>query len=396
MEHSEQKVLSTEEKEESKPPPIGLAVSPKSPANPELEAELARQATRRAIEQGSIMPRVLTNEFAKNSPGTSVQGSFVQSSVLGGRNNMSNVSETQESREPVEVTLKTLLEAGAHFGHQTSRWNPAMAPYIYGSRNGIHIINLPKTVQAWSRAKAAVQEVAAQGGSFLFVGTKKQAQEAIMEEAVRGKSYFVADRWLGGMLTNFSTIRKSVERMKKLEEILQEEDARQKASQSLKFTKKERLMFSRELEKLTSSLGGIKEMTSLPSMLFVVDIRREEIAIKEARRLDIPVVALVDTNCDPAAVPFAIPSNDDGTRAIRLFSQAIADAILEGKKRYVPRPMEERGASDRRDSADRRDVRNARPRRGGGGRPNGAEQVAPQAETKEVEVAPVVQTPAEA
>jgi len=279
-----------------------------------------------------------------------------------------NAGETAAPKAPVEITLRTLLEAGAHFGHQTSRWNPAMSPYIYGSRNGIHIINLPKTVQAWNRAKSAIEEMAAQGGSFLFVGTKKQAQESVGEEAKRCNGFYVAERWLGGMLTNFSTVRKSVDRMKKLEEILQEEEERQNSGASFKFTKKERLMFARELEKLVSSIGGIRDMTSLPSMLFVIDIRREEIAVKEARRLDIPVVALVDTNCDPAAVPYAIPSNDDGTRAIRLFAQAVADTVLEGRKRYVPRPADERTQNyDRRD--DRRDAsprnRNRRPRNEG-------------------------------
>jgi small subunit ribosomal protein S2 len=310
--------------------------------------ERAREATKKAIEQGSILP----GAFASTSQSLiasrpNILGKVTDGKSLAGKALMNTV----EARPPVEVNLRTLLEAGAHFGHQTARWNPAMAPYIYGSRNGIHIINLPKTVQAWSRAKAAIQEMAAQGGTFLFVGTKKQAQAPVALEATRCKSFFVAERWLGGMLTNFSTVRRSVDRMKKLEETLREEEMRINSGASPKFTKKERLMFSRELEKLTASLGGIKEMTALPSMLFVIDIRREEIAVKEAQRLDIPVVALVDTNCDPAVVTYAIPSNDDGTRAITLFAEAVADAVMEGRKRYVPQKVEESAREDRRGRA---------------------------------------------
>lgn len=235
-------------------------------------------------------------------------------------------------REAVEINLRSMLQAGVHFGHQTSRWNPKMAPYIYGTRNGIHIINLPKTLQAWTTARKKIVDVVADGGSVLFVGTKKQAQDAVMEEARRSGSFYVSRRWLGGMMTNFQTIRKSINRMNKLEEILADEEKAQKEGTGTKFTKKERLMMSREQEKLYFSLGGIREMYAPPQLLFVVDIRREDIAIKEAQRLDIPVVALVDTNCDPSCVSDPIPSNDDGTRAVRLFCAAVADAIMEGKK----------------------------------------------------------------
>lgn len=323
------------------------------------QVELAREATKKAIEQGSIVP-------GQKSLGQNIISSEKKTggrSSMGGSQSKQDAGKGSAQQEPIEINLRTLLEAGAHFGHQTSRWNPAMSPYIYGSRNGIHIINLPKTVQAWARAKTAIEEIAAQGGSFLFVGTKKQAQEAVSGEATRANSYFVAERWLGGMLTNFTTIRKSVERMKKLEETLQEEETRMNSGAPAKFTKKERLMFSRELGKLESSIGGVRDMTSLPSMLFVIDIRREEIAIKEARRLDIPVVAIVDTNCDPAAVPYAIPANDDGTRAITLFSRAVADAIVEGRKRYVPRPSEERGGYDKREDRKEASKRGDRQRR---------------------------------
>ncbi len=236
------------------------------------------------------------------------------------------------ARPKQDVTLKTLLEAGAHFGHQTARWSPAMAPYIYTSRNGIHIINIPKTVQCWNQAKKAIENIVARGGSVLFVGTKKQAQDAVQEEAKRCGAFYVSQRWLGGMLTNFQTIRRSIERMNKLGATLADEEAVIAGGGHSKFTKKERLMMSREREKLDYSLGGIKDLYSSPSLMFVIDIKREEIAVNEARRLDIPVVALVDTNCDPATVNYPIPSNDDGSRVIRLFCAAVADAVLEGKR----------------------------------------------------------------
>jgi len=207
-----------------------------------------------------------------------------------------------------------------------------MAPYIHSVRNGIHIINLPRSIQAWSSAQRSIIELVGQGGSVLFVGTKKQAQDAMATESKRCDSFFVSQRWLGGMLTNFATIRKSIDRMKKVEEILKSEEEAQAIGQTSKFTKKERLMLSRELTKLNFSLGGIREMTSIPQMLFVVDVKREEIAVKEAKRLDIPVVALVDTNCDPRVVTHPIPSNDDGSRAIKLFAQAVSDAVIEGKR----------------------------------------------------------------
>ncbi|GEM_PF-1073725 len=232
----------------------------------------------------------------------------------------------QINAEPtVEVTLQSLLQAGVHFGHQTSRWHPNMAQFIHSTRNGIHIINLPKTMERWKDARRAVVECIANGGSILFVGTKKQAQTAIIEEAKRCGAFFVARRWLGGMLTNFQTIRKSIERLKKVELLLGDEEQRKR------YTKKELLMMDREREKLEFSLGGIRDLHSQPQVMFVVDIKREDIAIKEAQRLDIPVIALVDTNCDPDIVDYAIPSNDDATRSIKLFSAAIADAVQEGR-----------------------------------------------------------------
>ncbi|MBP9837479.1 MAG: 30S ribosomal protein S2 [Proteobacteria bacterium] len=240
-------------------------------------------------------------------------------------------------REKVSINLQSLLQAGAHFGHQTTRWCPAMAPYIYTSRNGIHIINLPRTIQSWETAKKVIEGVILKGGNVLFVGTKKQAQEAIVEEATRCGAFYVSRRWLGGMLTNFSTIRKSIERMNKVTAIINEDEAAQAAGQPQKYTKKERLMMSKEREKLEYSLGGIKDMYSAPQLIFIIDIKREDIAVKEAKRLDIPVIALVDTNCDPRNVNYAIPSNDDGTRVVRLFCAAVADAIIEAKEK---RPTE--------------------------------------------------------
>lgn len=241
-------------------------------------------------------------------------------------------------REPIEINLRSLLQAGAHFGHQTSRWSPKMAPYIYSSRNGIHIIDLPKAIQKWREARKAIVEVASRGGNILFVGTKKQAEKAIVEEATRCGQYYVARRWLGGMMTNFQTIRKSIERLGKLEQTLDDEDKAIKEGSGAKFTKKERLMMTREIEKLEYSLSGIRDMYAPPQLMFIVDIKREDIALKEAQRLDIPVVALVDTNCNPDLVEHAIPSNDDGSRAIALFAGAVSDAILEGKKLYAQRP----------------------------------------------------------
>ncbi len=224
-----------------------------------------------------------------------------------------------------EISMKQLLEAGVHFGHQTSRWNPKMRPYIFGARNGIHIIDLQQTVTMFKTAAAYVRDLAAGGGNLLFVGTKKQAQEAIKEEAERCGMFHVQNRWLGGTLTNFATIRQSIERLRKLEEM--ENDP--KIVDAL--TKKEMLGLKREKEKLEQSLVGIKGMRKLPDAIFVIDPKQEEIAVKEARKLGIPVVAVVDTNCDPDVVDHKIPGNDDAIRAIRLFCAAIADSVIEGK-----------------------------------------------------------------
>lgn len=227
-----------------------------------------------------------------------------------------------------EISMKQLLEAGVHFGHQTSRWNPKMKPYIFGARNGIHIIDLQQTVTMFKNVEAVVREIAASGGSLLFIGTKKQAQDSVKEEAERCGMFHVHNRWLGGTLTNFSTIRQSIERLRKLEEM--ENDP--KIVQAL--TKKEMLGLTREKDKLEQSLGGIKGMRKLPDAIFVVDPKQEEIAVKEARKLGIPVVAVIDTNCDPDMVDHKIPGNDDAIRAIRLFCAAMADAVIEGRGLY--------------------------------------------------------------
>jgi len=227
-----------------------------------------------------------------------------------------------------DISMKQLLEAGVHFGHQTSRWNPKMKPYIFGARNGIHIIDLQQTVAMFKDLEAVVRNIAASGGHVLFVGTKKQAQEAVREEAERCGMFHVHNRWLGGTLTNFSTIRQSIERLRKLEEM--ENDP--KIVDAL--TKKEMLGLKREKEKLEQSLGGIKSMRKLPDAIFVVDPKQEEIAVKEARKLGIPVVAVIDTNCDPDLVDYKVPGNDDAIRAIRLLCSSIADAINEGKTLY--------------------------------------------------------------
>jgi small subunit ribosomal protein S2 len=224
------------------------------------------------------------------------------------------------------VSMKQLLEAGVHFGHQTKRWNPKMKPYIYGARNGIYIIDLQKTVNLFKTAYDFVVDTVTQGGSVLFVGTKKQAQEAIKEETERCGMFFVNHRWLGGTMTNFVTIRLGIERLKYLEEI--------KADGTIhRFPKKEVIVMEREYAKLFRNLGGIKEMEVLPKAVFVIDPRKERIAILEARKLGIPLVSIVDTNCDPDEIDYIIPGNDDAIRAIRLITSKIADACLDGKAR---------------------------------------------------------------
>ena len=223
------------------------------------------------------------------------------------------------------VSMKQLLEAGVHFGHQTRRWNPKMAPYIYTERNGIYIIDLQKTVKKLEEAYSFVRDLSANGGNVLFVGTKKQAQDAIKEEATRCGGYYVNARWLGGMLTNFRTMRTRIDRLAQLRKM--EEDGT-----FAMLPKKEVIKHQAEIEKLEKYLGGVKEMKKLPAALFIVDPRKERNAIAEARKLNIPIVAIVDTNCDPDEIDYPIPGNDDAIRAIKLIASVMANAMIEGRQ----------------------------------------------------------------
>ena len=239
---------------------------------------------------------------------------------------MIGVEEKQkEILKMAVVSMKQLLEAGVHFGHQTRRWNPKMAPYIYTERNGIYIIDLAKTVKKLEEAYNFVREISANGGYVLFVGTKKQAQDAIKEEAARCGGYYVNARWLGGMLTNFRTMRTRIDRLAQLRKM--EEDGT-----FAMLPKKEVIKHQGEIEKLEKYLGGVKEMKKLPAALFIVDPRKERNAIAEARKLNIPIVAIVDTNCDPDEIDYVIPGNDDAIRAIRLIAATMANAAIEGRQ----------------------------------------------------------------
>ncbi len=226
-----------------------------------------------------------------------------------------------------DVTMKHMLKAGLHFGHQTRRWNPKMKPYIFGPRNGIYIINLDKTMRLFRQACDFVSQVASGGGYILFVGTKRQAQVIIREEAERCKMFFINHRWLGGTLTNFQTIKKSVDRLKSIE-------AMQEDGSIDRFPKKEILLMEKERVKLDRNIGGIKNMRGMPAAVFVVDPNKERIAVKEAIKLDIPVIALTDTNCDPDGLSYIIPGNDDAIRAIKLITSAIADVALDGRSKF--------------------------------------------------------------
>jgi len=225
------------------------------------------------------------------------------------------------------ISMRALLEAGVHFGHNTGRWNPKMKQYIFGARNGIHIIDLQHTVKLFRQAFQAVVDTTSRGDTILFVGTKKQAQDVIVDEAGRSNQHYVTQRWLGGTLTNFKTVKGSLERLRGLEKM--EEDGTLFA-----LTKREQVMIRRDRDKLLKSLGGIKGMSKLPGMLFVIDPHKEHIAVDEARKLEIPVVAITDTNCDPDQIDYVIPGNDDAIRAIKLFAARIADAAILGNKVY--------------------------------------------------------------
>ena len=221
------------------------------------------------------------------------------------------------------VSMKQMLETGVHFGHQTRRWNPKMRPFIFGARNGIHIIDLQQTVKLFRTAHDKLVETVAKGGKVLFIGTKRQAQEAVAAEATRSGQPYVTNRWMGGTLTNFVTIQKSIDRLKKLEAMFADGSIN-------RYQKKEILTLQRELDKLNLTLGGIKDMDQLPQLAFIIDPHREDIAVKECRKLGIPIVAVTDTNCDPDVIDYIIPGNDDAIRAIKLFVNAMSEACIEG------------------------------------------------------------------
>jgi small subunit ribosomal protein S2 len=293
------------------------------------------------------------------------------------------------------ITMKQLLEAGVHFGHQTKRWNPKMKPYIFGARNGIYIIDLQKTVGLARNALRFVSDAVAKGGSVLFIGTKKQAQDAIREEAARSGMYHVTNRWLGGTLTNFKTVKQGIDRLKTIEKMAAD-------GTYDRLPKKEVAQLEREREKLEKNLGGIKELSRLPSALFVIDTKKEHIAVHEANRLGIPVVAVVDTNCDPEGIDYVIPGNDDAIRSIRLFTGKIAEACIEGKSRYASWVQEhggrdERAEADDRDAASERgmkDRRDRRDRRGGPRREPREDRGAASANVEVVRKGDVTATPA--
>lgn len=260
----------------------------------------------------------------------------------------------EESADP--ISLRELLEAGVHFGHQTKRWNPKMRPYIYGSRNGIHIIDLQQTAELFRRAYSFVVEAVARGGHVLLVGTKRQAQEIIVEEATRCGMFYVTNRWLGGTLTNFRTIRGALERMRQIERMAEDGTFE-------RMSKKEVLHISREQDRLENHVGGIKNMNALPAVVFIVDPKKEEIAVREARKLDIPIVGLTDSNCDPNPIDFIIPGNDDAMRSIRIVAQKIADACLEGQRRRREF-LTSSGGGSRQDQQGRGPAVDFAPRRG--------------------------------
>jgi small subunit ribosomal protein S2 len=244
------------------------------------------------------------------------------------------------------VTMKELLESGAHFGHQVKRWNPKMKKFIFGERNGIHIVDLQKTLKGVEEAYNFLKNVAAAGGSVLFVGTKKQAQDAVTEEAKKAGAFYVTSRWLGGMLTNYTTVKKSIERLKKIETM--------KADGTYNvLTKKEVSQLENEREKLEKNLCGIKEMKTIPDAVFIIDPRKENIAVQEAKRLSIPIVAVVDTNCDPEDADYVIPGNDDAIRAIKLISSKMASATIEGKGTLAKKTQEAADAAASQEKAAR-------------------------------------------
>jgi small subunit ribosomal protein S2 len=276
-----------------------------------------------------------------------------------------NKEDIQQLAPAAGITMRQMLEAGVHFGHQTKRWNPKMKPYIFGARNGIYIIDLQKTVSLARGALRFVTELTSRGGSLLFVGTKKQAQDVVREEAARAGQFFVTNRWLGGTLTNFKTIKQGIDRLKGIDEM-------EKDGTFDRLPKKEVANLLREREKLEKNLGGVKQLARLPGAIFVIDPKKEAIAVHEAGRLGIPVIGLVDTNCDPEGIDYVIPGNDDAIRSIKLFTGKLADACIEGAAKYRASGAAERDAGEeqRRSQPGRggdRDDRRRPPRREGRG-----------------------------
>jgi len=286
-----------------------------------------------------------------------------------------NAQGVPQLRGDFALPLKSLLDAGVHFGHQTKRWNPKMRSYIYGARNGIHIIDLDQTARLFTRAFNFIQETVARGGHVLFIGTKRQAQEIVKEEAARSGSYYVVNRWLGGTLTNFRTIKQGLERMKQLERMKDD-------GTYLQLPKKEVSKLEKERERFEKYVGGLKNMGSIPSAVFIIDPAMETIAVQEAKKLNIPIIAITDTNCDPDVIDYVIPGNDDAIRSIKLITQRIADAVVEGtqrRKEHAPRETAEasegregregggRGDRDNRRGAPQADVYSRGSRGGKGG-----------------------------
>jgi len=260
------------------------------------------------------------------------------------------MNEQQQAAADGPITMRQLLEAGVHFGHQTKRWNPKMRPFIFGARNGIHIIDLQHTVKLFNRAYKFVVDTVSAGEPVLFVGTKKQAQDVIEEEAKRAGMYYVTNRWLGGTLTNFRTVKGSIDRLRGIEKMAEDGTFE-------RLPKKEVAGLQREQDKLMKNLGGIKDLQRLPGAVFVIDPKKESIAVHEANRLGIPVLGLVDTNCDPEGIDFVIPGNDDAIRSIKLFTGKIADACIEGAARYRASGAADRDAEQERRRAPRREGR---------------------------------------
>ncbi len=278
-----------------------------------------------------------------------VASETVTKTVAKPETNTDKLVEPKMPYEKVPIELRSLIEAGAHFGHKTEKWNPKMAQYIFGEKNGVHIINLDRTLELWGNARKYIVDVTSRGGTILFVGTKQQASGLVAEAAKRCDSPFVNKRWLGGTLSNFETIKNSIRRMNKLEELHKKSEG---VDAEYKIGKKERLLISKDLAKLDNNLGGIRHMKKIPDVIFIFDIKKESIAVKESNKLHIPVIALVDTNVNPAPVSYPIPSNDDAFKAIKLFANGVADAVLEGKMQHkVNKSKIEKERQDKRNKA---------------------------------------------